>query len=143
MTLEPLPVDPQIRQRLVVRPIALLALRTQHPHQTLGDDRDHRRGHKERLDPHVDQPSHRARRVIRVQRRKNQMSRQRRLDRDLRRLPVPDLTHQNHIRVLPDDRPQPLGEGQVDLRVHLDLTDPLDLVLDRVLDRDDVHLRRN
>ena len=35
----------------------------------------------------------------------------------------------------------PRGEGQVDLRVDLDLADALDLVLDRVLDGDDVDVR--
>ncbi len=50
------------------------------------------------------------------------------LDRDLRRLGVPDLPHHDDVGVLPEDRPQSAGEREVDLRVDLDLPDAVELV---------------
>ena len=120
--------------------VGLLAFRAEDPDEPLGDDRDHRRGDEKRLDPHIDEARHGARRVVRVEGGEDKVAGERRLDRDLRRLPVADFADKDDVRVLADDGAKPLGEGQVDLRVDLDLTDAVDLVLDRVLDRDDVHL---
>ncbi len=70
--------------------------------------------------------------------RKDQVTGQRRLDGDLGRLQIPDLSDHDHVGILAQDRPQPVGEGEVDLGVDLDLADPLELVLDGILDGDDV-----
>ena len=51
---------------------------------------------------------------------------------------VTDLTHQHHIRVLPQDRPQGGREREPGLFVHLHLHDATEAVLHRVFDRDDV-----
>src|SRR5204862_7905021 len=55
---------------------------------------------------------------------------------------VPDLADENHVRVLPDDVSEPRGERQADLRLHVDLVDALELVLDRVFDGDDLPVGR-
>ena len=73
-----------------------------------------------------------------VQRRQHQPTDERRTAGDLRRLPVPDLAHHDHVRVLPQDRAQHAREGQPDLLLHLNLIDPRDLVLHRILHRHDL-----
>ena len=80
----------------------------------------------------------RARGVVRVQRAEHHVPGQRRLDRHLGRFQVADFADQDHVRVVPQDRPQGAGERQADLRVRLDLADAGLMVLDRVLDRDDL-----
>ena len=59
-----------------------------------------------------------------------------------RRLLVADLADQDDVGVLPQHRAQHAREGEALLLVDLDLVDALQLVLDRVLDGDDVDLRR-
>ena len=75
-----------------------------------------------------------------MQGRKDEVTSERGLDRDLCRLVVPDLTDQHDIRVGSKDRPQRAREAQPRLDVGLHLVDAGDAVLDRVLDRDDVDL---
>src|SRR6202158_4543789 len=60
------------------------------------------------------------------------------LDGDLRRLQIADFAHHDDVWILPEDRPQAAGKRQLDLWVHLDLTDAVQLVFDRIFDRDDV-----
>jgi len=73
-----------------------------------------------------------------VQRREHQVAGQGGLDGDLGGLVVADLPDHDHVGVLPDDRAQPVGEGEPDLRLHVDLVHAEELVLDRILDRDDL-----
>ena len=70
------------------------------------------------------------------------MAGERRLDGDFRGLAVADFAHHDDVRVLPQNGAQPVGERQVDSGIDVNLSDPVDLVLDRVLDSDDVQLRR-
>jgi len=63
---------------------ALLAVVAQPPRQALGDDDVERGRRQERGDAHLRQSRDRGRRVVRVQRREDEVARQRRLDRDLR-----------------------------------------------------------
>ena len=90
------------------------------------------------IDAEIGQPRDGARRVVRVQRGEHQVAGERGLDRDLRGLVVADLADHDHVRVLAQDGAQRLGEGEVDLRVHLRLADAGQLVLDRVLHRQHV-----
>ena len=78
--------------------------------------------------------------VVGVQRREHEVAGQRRLDGDLRGLEVADLADHDDVGVLPQDRAQRVGEGEADLRLHLDLVDAGQLVLDRVLDGEDLHV---
>src|SRR5690606_25040348 len=50
--------ETNVNQRLDRSFYLLLALFTNHPHQTLGTDQVHRIGNQERLDPHVQQTTH-------------------------------------------------------------------------------------
>src|SRR5690606_606833 len=120
--------------------VLLTALGAQTPGETLGDDAVDRRADEEWLDVHLDQTRDRRRRVVRVQRREHEVTGEGRLDRDLGRLLVADLTEQDHVRVGTQDRAQRRGAGEAGLDVHLHLVDAGDAVLDRVLDRDDVDL---
>ena len=72
---------------------------------------------------------------------KDQVAGEGRLHGDLRGFAVPDLADHDDVGVLAKYRTEPVGKGEIDLRVHLDLADPLELVLDRVLDGDDVLFR--
>ena len=63
---------------------------------------------------------------------------ERRLHRDLGRLLVADLAHEDHVWILPEHAPQDLGEGEVGCHVHGGLRDVVEAVFDRILDRDDV-----
>ena len=73
--------------------------------------------------------------------RQHEMPGERRLDRDLGRLDIADLADHDHVRVGADHRAQPGGEGEARLRVHLDLLDAVELVLDRILDGHDRPVR--
>src|SRR5699024_3551793 len=81
------------------------------------------------------------RRVVGVQRGQHHVPGEGCLDGDLRGLVVTDLTEQHDVRVGAQDGAQRAGERQAGLRVHLDLVDAGQAVLDRVLDGDDVDLR--
>ena len=129
-----------LAQRLRRDDRALLAVPAEHPRQPLGDHAVERRGHQERLHPHLDQPGDRRGRVVGVQRGEHQVPGEGRLDRDLGGLAVPDLPHHDHVGIGADDGPQAGREGEARLRRHLQLGDAVDFVLDRVLDRDDVLL---
>ena len=57
-------------------------------------------------------------------------------------LQVADFADEDLVRVLPQDAAQTAREGDADVRVHLDLDDAVELVLDRVLGRDDLDVDR-
>ena len=83
----------------------------------------HDRGEQERLDAHVEQTRDAADGVVRVQRGEDQVTRHRRANGDFRRLEVANFTDHDDVRVLPQNVPQAVGEGEVDLRFHVDLRD--------------------
>src|SRR5262249_31166519 len=112
------------------------------PRQTLAQDAYEGGGDQERLDPQIHETRDRGGGVVGVQRAKDQMSGLSGLEGDPRRLRVADLAHQNDVRVLAEDRAQAGGERDPGADVDLDLVDPLEQVLDRVLDGDDVLHRR-
>ena len=51
---------------------------------------------------------------------------------------VPDLAHEDHIRVLPQGVPEDRGKTEADVIPDFVLVDDIDLILDRILDGDDV-----
>src|SRR5262249_19039804 len=91
-----------------------------------------------RLQAHVAQTSDRAGGVVGVQRAENDVASQRRLHGNLRRFQVADLADQDLVGVLTQDRAQGRGERQANFVVDRALHDAVDLVLDRVLGRDDL-----
>ena len=68
------------------------------------------------------------------------MTSQRCADRDLRRLEVADLTNHHDVRISTQNRPQGIGKGEADLRLHRDLHHASEFVFHRILDRDDATL---
>jgi hypothetical protein len=85
-------------------------------------------------DADVDETGHRARSVVRVQRRQHEVPGERCLDRDFRGLAVANLADEDDVRVLPHDRPEGRSESQPGALAHLHLHDARDAILDRVLD---------
>ena len=73
-----------------------------------------------------------------MQRGQHQVPGQGSLDSDLRRLEVADFTNHDDVGVLPQDRTQGLGKGQVNFRVDLGLANTGQLVFNRVFHRHDV-----
>ncbi len=71
--------------------------------ETLGDDALHRRRDLVRRDPDVDEPCDGACCVIRMEGRQHQVTRERRLNRDLGGLPVANLANQHDVRILTHD----------------------------------------
>jgi hypothetical protein len=117
-----------------------LALVAEPAHEPLREHRDERARDEERLDAHVGEPRERRRRVVRVDRREDEVAGERGLHRVVGRLLVADLADEDDVGVLAEVGAQRRGEGQIDLRVHLRLPDATELVLDRVLDREDVEI---
>ena len=76
-----------------------------------------------------------------MQRREDQMPRQRGLDGDLGRFQIPDLSDHDDIRVLTENSTQTIGESEVRLGVDLDLAYPRETVFHRVFDSDDILVR--
>src|SRR5579885_1942043 len=110
--------------------------------QPLGEHAEQRGGEQVVLDAHLEEPRDRARGVVRVQGREDEVPRERRLDGDLGGLGVADLPHHDHVGILAHDRAQPVGEGEADRRLHVDLVHAEELILDRILDGDDLLVRR-
>src|SRR5688572_12911929 len=100
-----------------------LATVTDPAYQPLGlNDIDTGRN-EERFDTHIHETRNCGRRVVRVQRGKNKVARQRCFDRDLGSLEVPDLTDEDNVGILTQERAKGGGEVQSDLLLHLDLID--------------------
>ena len=59
-----------------------------------------------------------------------------RIDGNLGGFAIAQLTHHDDVGVMAQHRAQDCGEGQSDGRIDRDLVDALDLVFDRILDRD-------
>ena len=81
------------------------------------------RGQKVILEPHVAKARDGRGSAVGVQCRQHKMARQRRLDRDLRGLQIADFADHDDVGIMPQDGAQQGGEGQPDLRLHLDLSD--------------------
>ena len=81
-----------------------------------------------------------ARGIVGVQRAEHQVTGERGVDGHVGRVAVANLTHQDHVGVMPQERTQAVGEGQPDARLHLHLVDAVEVVLHRVLDGEDLDL---
>jgi hypothetical protein len=79
--------------------------------QALTKDRLQCGRNKKRLHAHIDQARNCTRRIIRMQCRKDQMPRERRLNSNLRRLEIARLANHNAVGVLAQEVPQHAREG--------------------------------
>src|ERR1700730_1324368 len=91
----------QLCERRIVRVVSGSAIRTDAAEQPLTENRFERGGNQKRFDAHVDQTRDSARRVVRLQGCENKMSRERRLNGNLRRLQVARLTDHDAVGILP------------------------------------------
>ena len=95
-------------------------------------------GEGEGVDPHVQEPDDRLRRVVRVQRGEDQMARGGGVHAHLRRLVIPHLAHHDDIGIGPEKGAHGVAEIETDLVVDLNLTDPLLGDLHGILHRPDL-----
>ena len=77
-----------------------------------------------------------------MERREHEVTRQRRIDSEARRLFVADFTHHYYVWVLAHEGAQPSAEGKSNVRSHLSLIHSLHLIFDRVFYRGDVNVWR-
>ena len=115
-------------------------MRAHCPHQPLRDERFHDRRQQKRLHIHIEQTRDAADRVVRVERAEHKVPRHRRADRDLRRFEVTNLTDHDHVRILTQNVTQTFCEGEVDLRLHVDLRNPRQAIFNRFLNGNDAPL---
>ncbi len=66
------------------------------------------------------------------------MAGQRGANRNIGGLAIADFAHHDDVGGLPDDVAQTRRKRQPDLRIHVNLVDPVHLIFDRVLDGDDL-----
>ena len=93
------------------------------------------------LDAHVRKAGDGAGSVIGVQGAEHQVAGERRAHGDLRGLEIADFSDHDDVRVLANNVAQARRKGQPDLGIHMDLVDTRQLVLDRILHRDDLLVR--
>src|SRR5439155_1324753 len=91
---------------------------------------------KEWLRAHVDQTRDRAGRIVGVERSKNEMPCERRLNCNLRRLQIARLSNHDAIRVLPQEVTQNSSKGEADSFIDRHLHDSLQIIFDRLLGSD-------
>ena len=101
----------------------LLATVAESPDEPLRHDPAHGGGNQEIGHAHIHETRDGACSVIGVKRRQHTVSGQRRLACDLGRLEIADLTDQDDVGILPDERPKRIGKAKTDLRFDLDLID--------------------
>jgi hypothetical protein len=116
-------------------------VRAEAAHQALREHGHDRRGDVVALHSHLHEARDGARGVVGVQRGEHEVTRERRVHRDLGGLLVADLTHHDDVGVLAQEAAQGRREREPDLGLHVQLPDAGELVLDRVLGREDVHVR--
>ena len=103
----------------------LTAFRAGGPHQSLGHHRHDRISNQKRLGTHVNQPRVCTWRIVRMQCAENQVARVRRLNGNVRGLPITNLTDHNHVRILPQEMSKHMGERPPDVALDGHLVDAL------------------
>ena len=113
----------------------------QFPHQSLGKHRPDGGGDEEWFHADVRKTSDRGRRVVGVERGENQVTGERGINGDVRRLRIPDFPDHDDVRRLPEHGSEGGCKGHADVCLHHDLVNTWKLVLDRVLDGNDLFVR--
>src|SRR5437660_401762 len=73
-----------------------------------------------------------------MKRAEDQVSGESRANRDVGRFQIANLADHDDIRILPHDVAQPRSKCKPDLGIHMDLVNPVHLILDRIFYRDDL-----
>ncbi len=76
-----------------------------------------------------------------MERREYQVTGERSVDGERRRLIVSDFSDHDNVRVLAHQSAQAIGEGQADFRPHLGLVDTRHLIFNRVFNGGNIHAR--
>src|SRR4030095_3515332 len=134
--------DAELRQQRVIRPVRGAAMCTDATQQALTEHGFQRRRNKERLDAHIKQTRNGPGRIVRMQRRKNQMSRERCLDGNLCRLKIACFANHDAVWVLAQKVPQNACESQLDRFIYRHLHDPFQIVFHRFLPSDELRIDR-
>ena len=108
--------------------------------QTLRHNRLQGCGEQEALHAKVQETRDTGRRVVGVQRGEHQVTGERCLNGDLRRLQVTHFAHQNDVRILTQEAAQEPGEGQVLIHIHLALNQAFNVIFHRIFGGEDLGL---
>ncbi len=103
--------------------------------------RDHSKNHaggNAPIDTEFGEPGERRNGIIGMEGRENQVSGHRCVHGRLRGLGIANLADQNHVGILTQDGAKHARKRQAGALVSLDLRDAVDLVLNRILDRNDI-----
>src|ERR1700674_585260 len=107
------------------------------PHQPLRQNAVQSRNEVVRLNAHVEKAPNDIDHVISVDSCENQVTGERGLNRDLRRLRVADFPNHDLVGIVTQDGAQSASEGQTFFLIDRDLGDATNLVFDRVFNGDD------
>ena len=99
-------------------------------------------GHKERLNPDINQTGHRAGRIIGVKGGKDQVTGQRRVDGDSRGFQVANFPQHDEFGAWRSMERRAAAKAQSDRFTHLHLIDAREHVFHRVFDRDNLAIGR-
>src|SRR5436309_14661684 len=111
--------------------------RTEHADQSLRQHAVQRRNKVIWLDAHIQKPPDHVDDVICVYSRENQMARESRLNSDLRCFFVANFADHDLVQIVTQNRTKNTREGQTFLLVDRDLSNAMQLILNRVFNRDD------
>src|SRR6266436_4250951 len=107
-------------------------------YQPLRQNTVQRRHKVVRLDAHVQEAPQHVHYVIGVDGCEHEVTRERRLDRDLRGLVIANFAHHDFVRVVTQNGTQTAGEGQTLFFVDRNLGDAAQLILDWIFNGDDL-----
>ena len=132
----------QLRNRQVfgIRRVGCLAVRADTPQQPLGNDAAQACRDQVGLHAHILQPVNGGHSILGVDGRDDEVSGQSRAHRDFSGLTIADLAYADDIRVLTQDGAQSFRKCQPDFLINLYLGCPRDIELDRILQRDQIHM---
>src|SRR5215469_8110029 len=128
-------IDPGVTKLRFAMFFRTLAVGADDTHKTLGQDAVQRGDEVVRFDPHVDETPYHIGYVVGVNRRKDQVAGQRRLNGDLRRFLVADFADHDFVGVVAQNGTQPAGKRQALLFVDGNLGNTSELVFDGVFNR--------
>ena len=111
-------------------------MHTERSHKTLRQKCAYDASQQKWLDPHVQQTRDSPHRIVGMQSGKHHMPSHRGADGNFGRLEVSNLSHHDDVGILTQNSAQPVGEGQIDFRLHVDLRHTRKPIFHRLFDGD-------